>query len=350
MKSIFAVQRVSQKFKAVVDTSPSIQTKVFRRLQNTPAETWIACDITAHGVRKFDVHATPTEDPMPAMGKPLRPVVLNPLLKVVPRPSCFPRPWTLRSPYSDDEMLWSGRKFVEIDVRQGLLGNDPSFLKTHITDPPTRKARIAIAAEYQLEPDSEPETGIAVGSIVESEDGLTFGDLIHARVDAKLSWKDGTGDFEGVDIDLQEMMATAACPIVTKKDSYPTCTLFLFGVCFPTEKQRADVAASHQNFLDAMEYQESVRRSRHLPRPFYYNRRLLAHFWISLLRTGLIIATWRANLLETCVFVILNFTRKLEASYWISGTWSWICTNSSARKWCSEMASCFGRRIVASCW
>jgi hypothetical protein len=35
MKNIFAVQRVSHKFKAVADTSPSIQTKVFRRLQNT---------------------------------------------------------------------------------------------------------------------------------------------------------------------------------------------------------------------------------------------------------------------------------------------------------------------------
>jgi hypothetical protein len=265
MKSIFAVQRVSQKFKAAVDTSPSIQTKVFRRLQNTPPETWIACDITAHGVRKFDVHATPTEDPRPAMGKPLRPVVLNPLLKVVPRPSCFPRPWTRtpRSPYHDDEMLWSGRKFVEIDVRQGLLGNDPSFLKTHITDPPTCKARVAIAAEYQLEPDSELETGTAVGSIVESEDGLTFGDLIHARVNAELASKDGTVVIEGVDIDLQEMMGRVACPNVTKKDSYPTCTLFLFDVCFPTEKQRADVSAEHQNVLDAMEYQESVRRSRH---------------------------------------------------------------------------------------
>jgi hypothetical protein len=166
VKIIFAVQRVSQKFKAVVDTSPSIQTKVFRRLQNTPAETWAACDITAHGVRKLDVHATPTEDPRP-WGKLLRPVVLNPLLKVVPRPSCFPRPWTrtARSSYFDDEMLWSGRECVETDVRQGLLGNDPSSLKTYITDPPTRKARVAIAAEYQLEPDSELETGTVVGSL-----------------------------------------------------------------------------------------------------------------------------------------------------------------------------------------
>jgi hypothetical protein len=261
VKIIFAVQRVSQKFKAVVDTSPSIQTKVFRRLQNTPAETWAACDITAHGVRNLDVHATPTEDPRPG-GKLLRPVVLNPLLKVVPRPSCSPRPWTRtpKSSYFDDEMLWSGREFVEIEVRQGLLGNDPSFLKTYITDLPTRKARVTIAAEYQLEPDSESETRTVVGSIVESEDGLTFGDLIHARVNAKLAWKDGTGDFEGVDIDLQEMMGTAACPIVTESDSYPTCTLFLFGVCLPTKKQRADVSAEHQNFLHTMEY---VRRSRH---------------------------------------------------------------------------------------
>jgi hypothetical protein len=216
-------------------------------------------------VRKLDVHITPAEDPLPRLGKPLRPVVLNPLLKVVPRPSCFPRPSTRtpRSPYSDDEMLWSGRDFVAIDIRQGLLGNDPSFLETYITDPPTRKARVAIAAEYQLQPDSKPETGAIVGSTVESEDGLTFGDLIHARVNAKLSWKDGTGDVDGVDTDLQEIMGMVACPTITKKDSYPTCTLFLFGVCLPTEKQRADVAAWHQNFLDAMEYQESVRRSQH---------------------------------------------------------------------------------------
>jgi hypothetical protein len=160
-------------------------------------------------------------------------------------------------------MLWSGRDFVAIDIRQGLLGNDPSFLETYITDPPTRKARVAIAAEYQLQPDSKPETGAIVESTVESEDGLTFGDLIHARVNAKLSWKDGTGDVDGVDTDLQEIMGMVACPTITKKDSYPTCTLFLFGVCLPTEKQRADVAAWHQNFLDAMEYQESVRRSQH---------------------------------------------------------------------------------------
>jgi hypothetical protein len=254
MKSIFTVQRVSQKFKAVVDTSPSIQTKVFRRPQNTPAETWVVDDSRELGVRKFDDKAPPTEMPKRAQDL-VTPVVLNPLLKLKSCPEYFHESWGWIQSHSDtrsyatlyvDRAAWSRPRSARIDLQQGLLGSDPSFLQMYITDPPNCKACVGIEAEYQLEPDSDAETGTVVGSIIESDDGLTFGDLLHARVNAKLSWEDGTGDFEGVDIDLEEMMETAACPIITEKDSYPICTLILLGVCVPTAKTWATVSAEYQ--------------------------------------------------------------------------------------------------------
>lgn len=251
MKTIFGIQRVSQKFKAVIDASPDIQTKIFRRLRGIQPETWVADKTSKHGVRKFDPEARPA-DLRGREEKLLRPVTLNPLLKVVRGPKGFrsAQEWiewnSSSAPSPRDRAAWSGYEHVRIDVQRGLLGNDRSFLNAYITDPPTLSACAAIAAEYQVDPNMEPEYGIVLGSEVKSENGLTIGDVIFARGLAVMSWKDGTGDFEGDDIDLQEMMETAACPIVEDEDSYPTGKILLFGVCLPTEEQWTAVSSEQK--------------------------------------------------------------------------------------------------------
>ena len=207
MTNIFVIQRVCQKFKAVIATSPNIQTKLFLRLRaDVPEEAW-ALDTHSGPLPRHPDNVRFRKVDVNSKGTLYKPVVLNPLLQR--------RPLFSRTSSAADRLFRSDSlgETVEMMFPQSHFGSQPSFLKTYITDPPCHTAKAAIAAAYLIDPKDDPEEdsvyGVISGEEISSDQGLTIGDVIRARGDVRMHWDAiGLGDSEDSDAQLRRSFKT----------------------------------------------------------------------------------------------------------------------------------------------
>lgn len=239
MKDIFIIQRVSHQFQNIIATSPEIQTKLFLRLKNQPREAWKIDDRSEHGIRRLG-------ESEKREGEIVSPVALNPLLVECGVPSYMSHAVIHRP------AKWTGPQSVKMDFDSAHLGEHPSFLKMYITDPPCYTAMAGMSVELLLDPehtellDSDDTT--AVGVAMNKDDGLTLGDIIHAKTDVELQGP-STGYLCGEDVSLAQMIAATDCEVIVEPESHPVCTLLLFDVCFPTDEERAAITSGRNRAI-----------------------------------------------------------------------------------------------------
>ena len=146
MKNI-GIQRVCRNFRDVIATSTKIQTKMFLRLRNdVPIEKWALKGLQGSRrprrrivddarFRKVDVKTRAEAT--------YRPVALNPLLELVPSTQ---HPLSANRLYNTDACY----EAVVMSLSQSHFGDQLSFLKTYITDPPCYRAIAAITANFDF--------------------------------------------------------------------------------------------------------------------------------------------------------------------------------------------------------
>lgn len=243
MKNIFAIQRVCQRFKAVIATSPDIQTKLFLRLRNEPEENWTlnADESRGNVATPDDIYFRKVDDEELHVLRH-RPVRLNPLLDLV----------------TFDDYRWAANhrillnhnksEFAQMGFSQGHFDSEASFLKMYITDPPCRMASARIIAQFVFDPEGIESTRGAVSTeLVQSDQGLTIGDVVLARGNVLMDWgSEGLGNHWTADAQLEDVIRETAVPIIMDDASKPVCWLQLAGVVIARDEERITVSSGRQ--------------------------------------------------------------------------------------------------------
>jgi hypothetical protein len=176
LKDLFILQRVSKQWSKVIADSPRLQEHMFLRLPSaTPKETWFGVGVRdspyTHDIPSGGYLEVPAGDPIgfrrvknssTTYKKLYRPTTLNPVFQM-----SHPHHSTLK------RLAHGQREAVSIRVRLDALYERSSLWKMYVTNSPCQSARIKLPVE---------PTG---GSRIESDEGLTVGDILGAAVRAE---------------------------------------------------------------------------------------------------------------------------------------------------------------------
>lgn len=168
MKKIFTLQRTSKRWKNVINASPSIQEKMFLRLNNKPkpvcephAVGWTSVDgYVLWGVRVPDLFTL---------------VTLNPELRH--DEECHTRRFgqTCIGHGRDVKLQWG-----PAPIRQHF-----SLLDAYISDPPCKRAEVCLTVSFKDGASTFPITISVKNVTVSSEIGLTFQDILRLALNAR---------------------------------------------------------------------------------------------------------------------------------------------------------------------
>lgn len=188
-KNIFGVIRVSKSFKSVIDTSPTLQERMFLRLKSKPGQTLPSQgDLPCQIITCSDAE---TAGPGYTKKGQLPTTVLNPILQDYLTPA---------ESFTDQGVEWTFDRrmdlvldFAASDFHTMDSFQQMSLLDTYVTDPPCAYFRANVQVRYRITGDSHAPLPLEQQSIIVLNAAMTlaskpFGptlrDLLSAASDA----------------------------------------------------------------------------------------------------------------------------------------------------------------------
>jgi hypothetical protein len=182
VQDLFVQQRDSKEARDIIQSSAKLQKKMFLAPPITTPEHWTLIQENRRWFFKLIDPSKYTGDEPLAI-----PVTLNPLLEVLTtkpdRTDCIRRNyWGTRSGWHNERACMLAQS-QSIELNSGLLAS-------YITDPPLREAlvhvefRIDWPTPTTMRPEAHPDSVSARDVKVQSQTGLTLGNLVESALDA----------------------------------------------------------------------------------------------------------------------------------------------------------------------
>jgi hypothetical protein len=193
VQDLFVQQRDSKEARAVIQGSAKLQQKMFLAPSITTPELWTVIKKNSKWIFKLtDPNKLTGDEPLAV------PVTLNPLLSVLtPKPE---RTTCIQRTYWGKIWGWHNERVCMLAQSQSIEP-DSGLLASYISDPPLREALVSV--EFRIDwptpastrPEAHPESVSAKDVKVQSQKGLTLGNLVEGALDAsgEMRFKDQYG-------------------------------------------------------------------------------------------------------------------------------------------------------------
>jgi hypothetical protein len=193
VQDLFVQQRDSKEARAVIQGSAKLQKKMFLTASIATPEHWTVIKKNGRWLFKLTDPNNHTGDEPLAI-----PVTINPLLSVLtPKPE---RTTCIRRTYWGKTWGWHNERVCMLAQSQSIE-SDSGLLASYISDPPLREALVSV--EFRIDwptpastrPEAHPESVSAKDVKVQSQTGLTLGNLVEGALDAsgEMRFKDQYG-------------------------------------------------------------------------------------------------------------------------------------------------------------